>query len=567
MKRASTKKAESKTILMKKFIAVTLYVVYAVFITLFIVFGSAVSRAVVHEVKCRLYAKEITDVELNITPDDVLMSGVWNFPVYTAVGDFYDPALKFESLDPSIVHVNENGAVYAYHNYEGDSITGRIRITSEYNASFEKIVTFTFGKVYPERFDAAYTVKSYGANSSTLYMQIPVYVYAFIPSDVSYNVYEYEVLYDERYFTQREDGSLLPIATTPVGETTTVGIRYQNGASAESQPFAICPPITQATAVDEIRINSESITEYAMVVKRSAKLTLYYQGQQVHGDYDVTFGEGDEGYVNAASNIYFQAPGEKTVTITLPNGFSETFIISVRNRLALPTLEDEALGESRHITILNSDLPRYYYAFPSNVTCQNIRAVRYDESLVTITATTTYFTITPKGVGTTAFSLLVSDGYEELWMDFTLEIQKDTSLSFYLIENVGKIVAKYIGHLTLFVVLAFFALNMFRYIQTRSPLARFVRYTLCALPIAAVTEYWQTFIPGRTGAVEDVLVDMGSYYLGTLIGLCFIALVRVCRKHREKRHAQPLTARKLLSAVGEQAQEPLTTQGGDIHTR
>lgn len=535
---------------MKKSIAVTLYVTYAIFITLFIVFGTSVSTAAINMVKSYLYAREITDVELNIDPNEPLPFGQTYYPIYTAVGDVYDAALKFESLDPDKLKVADNGAIYAYNNCENDTTEARMRITSEYDKDFEKIVTFHFYKQYPTEFSVSYSAKSYNSNSASIPLGIPVYVYANIPTDVKYNVYQYEILYDETYFTQSDkDNALIPIATTPEGVTTSFTLRYANGAEAESKPFSISNQISQATAIDEIRINGKSINEYAMVVSRWAKLTLYYQGEQVHSDYAVSFKKGEDGDINRAHSIGFASPGNKTVTVTLPNGFSETFTIQVRNVLSLPTLKDEELIKTHHITILNSEKPRYYYAFPDDVTCKKIVATRYDETLVTITATDTYFAITPKKPGQTDFSLRVSDGYEELWMHFTLDIKEDTSLSFFIIDNVGKIVAKYIGHLTLFVILSWLALNMFRYIQTKNRIIRFIRYTLCALPIAAITEYWQTFIPMRTGSVEDALVDMGSYYLGTLIALVAIALYKRFKNRRARRASQLLAAEKIAAEI------------------
>ncbi len=535
---------------MKKTIAVTLYVTYAIFITLFIVFGASVSRAVIDMAKSILYARDITDVELNIDPSEPLLFGKTYYPIYTAVGDVYDAGLQFESLDPKKLKVASNGAIYAYNNCESDTTEARVRITSQYDRGFEKIVTFHFYKLYPDRFSTSYSAKSHTSNSQSLPLGIPVYVYTNIPTDVNYNVYQYDVLYDETYFIKSEkDNALIPIAPTPDGVTTTFTVRYANGVEAKSRPFSISSEASQATAIDEIRINERSINEYAMVVDRSAKLTLYYQGERVYGDYTVTFEKGEAGYTNKAYSICFESPGDKAVTVTLPNGFSKTFTIQVRNILSLPTLKDEELAKTHHISILNSEKPRYYYTFPENVTAKSIKATRYDETLVTITATDTYFSITPKKTGQTDFSLLVSDGYEEFWMHFTLDIKEDTSLSFFIIDNVGKIVSKYIGHLTLFVVLSWFALNMFRYIETKNRVMRFIRYTLCALPIAAVTEYWQTFIPQRTGAVEDVLVDMGSYYLGTLIALFAIGLHRAHKRHRAHRAQQLIAAEQIAVEI------------------
>ena len=510
---------------MKKFIAVTLYVVYAVFITLLLIFGGSVSRSAVQTVQSLLYVRDLNDVEINIDTDETRLFGRTYYPVYTPIGDFYKAGLTFTSLDPDILKVSSKGAFSAYKTYEADEATARIRIGSRYDADFEKIITLHFEKQYPESFSVTYAPVSYNTNVSSIPVGLPVYVYPKVSTDVTVSAAQYEIFYDERYFTRREDGVLLPIATTPEGESTSFTIRYKNGVEATSKSFRVVDSGALATEIDEIRLGGNPIDE-GMTVNSGKRITLYYQGERVYSDFTVSFGEEDKGKINARSSaISFSSAGEKTVTVTLANGFQATFPITVKSVIALPILEDETLAETHLISVLQTEQAVYKYSFPKGTTNKTVKA-EYDADMISVKTTSTSFTVIPKQAGETTFTLYVTDGNETLYMeDFTVEIEKDFSLTKQIMNNIPTIVTKYMGHFTLFVILAFFALNMFRYIETANGFVRVVRYLMCALPIAVVTEIGQIFIPRRTGSVKDVLIDMSGYLLGTLIGIILSKLL------------------------------------------
>ena len=79
-----------------------------------------------------------------------------------------------------------------------------------------------------------------------------------------------------------------------------------------------------------------------------------------------------------------------------------------------------------------------------------------------------------------------------------------------------------------FVILAFFAMNMFHYIDMKNMLARFFLYLFSGLSIALISEFIQIFIPQRTGRIIDIIIDMGGFLLGTL----FVLLCRGIKRRR-----------------------------------
>ena len=117
--------------------------------------------------------------------------------------------------------------------------------------------------------------------------------------------------------------------------------------------------------------------------------------------------------------------------------------------------------------------------------------------------------------------LILDDGVSRIEESYIVEITKDTSIRATLSNTANYWVPKFFGHGGLFAVLAFFAMNMFKYVDIRNVFGRFCCYLLSGLSIALISEIIQSFIPSRSGRIIDILLDMGGFLLGTLIVLLF----------------------------------------------
>ena len=225
---------------MKKVLAGFLYVAYAAFMIFAICFASPYYSDIRNLMNGNI--TDITDVEMTSSTQSEMMPGKQYHFKYTVIGEYKSTAgLRFESLDPDKMSVTSKGAVRGIDNGEdGDYITARMRIYSTKDEDFEKIVTLTFKRAYPESFKANYYVHSVGKNSSKAYLGFPIYLYSSPASGQTYSVKTYDLVYDSEYFRyEEESGLLIPIKATADGEKTTIGVRYANGASAESKEFAI----------------------------------------------------------------------------------------------------------------------------------------------------------------------------------------------------------------------------------------------------------------------------------------------------------------------------------------
>ena len=125
----------------KKKISIALYLLYAIFVTLFITYGTKVASEVKAVVQAILDRAEITDVTVSVSEDDVLMAGKYHYVTYTSYGDIRgDDGLEFESLDPE--HLTVSG-VEDVERFDENTIVlsttqGMMTVTGE-NLHIEKL--------------------------------------------------------------------------------------------------------------------------------------------------------------------------------------------------------------------------------------------------------------------------------------------------------------------------------------------------------------------------------------------------------------------------------------------
>ena len=523
-----------RELLKSKKTAIVLYVIYVTFLTLLLIFGGKVSSFATKTVSAILNKKNITSVTSDISAEDELFAGEYQYPQYTAQGRFRgDAGLEFTSLDPEYLTVNKKGGVLADMSFEGDVFDGRVKVTSKYDKDFEQVLSFRFVKKYPDVFTSSYFVKGYEYDSPKLYIGVPVYTYSSVESDVEYNVHDYTVEYDDEYFTASDDGTLIPIKTTADGQTLSFTVRYANGASAVSKSFTIEEWGSEITEIDEVLLDGHTPDEY--VVKRgwAVAISLLKDGVTVPVNYTVEFPEKNDVIQNNTGMPGFKTAGDKQITVTLPSGFSKSVTVKVRNTVELPTLTDKTARETHTITMLDTDVTSFKFKFGKDVTFDEVK-YEFDSSVIGVSPASRGFTLTPKSCGTTTLKLIVDDGFTRFEDTYTVQIKENTNVVAILAKNVGTFVSKFLGHMTLFAILAVFSMNVFRFVWLFRPLERFLAYTMMALPSAAITEIAQRFIPGRYGRLLDVIIDMTGFYIGTLI----IVILKYCldsRKRKRKR--------------------------------
>lgn len=521
----------------KKTLAIILYAVYAVALVLIITFASSLSSGIIYKLEVMFSKKNITDVTVDISSDTELLAGRYYYPQYTPVGSFTgSPGMRYTSLDPEYLTVGDGGKICASTDFEGDTFYGRVKVASAYCESLEKIITFKFVKKYPENFSVSYTVKGLAKEVSELTVGVPVYVFSRISSDSDYNMSDYTLIYDKEYFAEGEQGSLVPIKSTEDGTLLAFSIEYGNGAIASSKSFTIAEkPL--ADEFDEVLLNGVPADEFVGERGKSISVTLLNGGEEIATDYAMSLDMKGDANRDGRGGMYFLTVGDKGLTITLPSGFSKTVYPKIRNTISRPILKNEEQEKTHTINLLVSEYKTVSFYFDKNVGYDTVE-YEFDREMMRLSSSDRSFTIKPKKAGTTTVKLTIDDGYTRVSEEYTVHIKRNWNPVYLISSNVSGFVSKVLGHMTLFIVLAFLSMNLFKYVNVTGRVKRFAIYTLTALPVASLTEFIQFFIPNRNSTLSDVLVDMLGFYLATLLiiaGRCVRAGIdKVMPKNKKK---------------------------------
>lgn len=507
----------------KKTVAIILYAIYAVALVLIITFGSHLGDGLVYKLENFFRHKNIGDVTVNIAPDTELLAGRDYYPQYTAHGHFVgSPGLRYTSLDPDYLSVAEDGKMRVSTDFDGEKIDVSLKLTSAYDEDFEKVFTFRFVKKYPSNFSVSYSVMGLGTDTGKLTVGVPVYVFSEIDKGEIYNVSDHTLIYDENYFTEGEHGSIVPTRATPEGVTLSFAVEYANGARVTSSTFRIDHANEQAK-FDTVLLNGVRADRFVGVRGEDIELTLLSGDNEIATDYTLSFREKGDAKRNGKGGMYFSTAGDKEITVTLPNGYTQTVTTKIRNTVLKPMLSDPEAESTHVINVYKAHYETVNFYFDGDVTYDAI-TYEYDEEIMRFSATPRSFTIKPLRFGTTTLRLTIDDGYTKVTDEYTINIKRDPNLRYLISQDISGFVAKFFGHMALFAFLSLWSLNMFRYFYFDKKLLRFLLYTLTALPLAVITEVIQIFMEGRSAGFYDVLIDMAGFYLGTgaLLLLCLI---------------------------------------------
>ena len=513
---------------MNKKLAITLYFIWGIALTLLLTFGKSLSFTLIYKLSRAASKIEIEDVVLDIDLNDSYMITENICPVYTAIGNFTkDAGLCFESLDSETLIVRADGSFCGVRT-DAEETTGRIRITSEYDIDFEKIITLKFKKVYPSEFEPRYAVKSYGCLTDEVYMGIPINTYVAISGSIYCSERQnFTVTYDTEYFEMQPDGTLIAIKETPSGVSTSLKYTYKNGQSCDTKSFRIVSAPDGITEFDSIRLSGRDINKGEFCVNAPLFISIYTNDKKVITNYTVTSSDPSCFGIDESGSFYLKRAGTHDITVTLPNGFSKTFEIMAVNILSMPELDGLPLENGGIVVMKNTDTLRVLTTFDKNAYAA--LEFDYDSNMLTITSTSQSFTLIPEGVGDTSFTIILDDGCRRVEKTYLVRIERDTDFLSLVKEYATVIVAKS-GHLAVFAILAFFAVNMLRF----APLNRKYIYpaflTLSGLSFASLTELLQAFMPGRASSISDIIVDMAGYLIGALVSLLFFRILHASKK-------------------------------------
>lgn len=516
---------------MNKKRALVLFLTYGIILVLVLSLGASVARMLKETVMTAILDYNITDVQTSLDPSEPLTAGEAYFLEPRAVGKFGgDGDLRFESSDGKVMSVSSEGKITTTEKFDGPETTASVTVTSKQDKDFCKVITFTIKKEYPSDFSCYYYVKGYDLNKSPVYVGMTVYPYVIPRDGITTTREEFEVDFDEEYFRYDEDeGGYIAIKETPAGKKVSFTVTYPNGVSETTKAFSIVPYV-QADSFDQVKIKEMDAEEVILIRNGSFIPYLYKDGKTVQTKVDISFSNPDKVIMQKTGRYYFTEAGDYQMTFTLPNGFSKTVNLRVRNNLFPPIPDDSEIASTHRITAYKGEAVNIPFSIDKEASYGGV-TYEYDEEMIAISGYWRSFTVVGKKLGTTTLKVIVDDGYDRVEQEYTVEIVENTSAEGQLSELITNFIAKVIGHIGMFSLLGALGYNYFRFIYIEKRGVKALMVLLLGLPFAVVTEIIQLFMDGRTAKPTDILIDMCGYAIGALI--CYL-LIKASDKRAKK---------------------------------
>ena len=503
---------------MNKRKAIILYTVYSVLLVLVITFGSSVGHDLADSIKAVALNNKITDVTLNFDVNTPMLAGEVYELNYKVTGKYVgNPDISFESTDDALV-VSEGTKVKLYPKakFEGTETKVDVIVTSGADPDFEKTITLTVKKNYPESFVAGFFTKGCGFERPVLSVGVEVYPYVHVIDEGNYTN-EYEILYDEEYIRYDDKkNAYVVIKETPDDVKTHFTVRYPDGRTADTPEFAILP-YTDVSSFDEIRVGGETAEEIEIAKGEGIYFVLYSDGGSILSPIEIITDGGKNITVGSTGQYIFEAPGDYTLTFTLPNGFSRALSVRVRNVMALPTLSGNVDIKDHEITIIDSEVStKIDLKYAKGVTFTDPEIIVVGDAAKVSTGWKT-LNITPVKTGEMTLTLVWDDGYDVITDTYMVKVIKNPKVAERIAEKIEFFVSKILGHSMAFAILAVFTVNMFKFIRIDNKALEALIYFASVLPAAVLTEVIQSFMPHRFAKFTDVLIDTCGFLFGTIV--------------------------------------------------
>ena len=429
-----------------------------------------------------------------------------------------DPSVSFEALTPDTVKVNANGTV-SISKIPSDDAQASIRLFSPTYEGVETIFSFTVKKTYPTDI----TLKAVGGFKSTgtvntVYAGVPFYFDLSLKGEGTVTEKDTEITVDDN-FEKISDKKYLPLKTARqawITVTAAHGLqkRFEFQIVANDNPAA--KPDSFIPLEDTLTVNyvsAISLKENGKTVRDFVKIESSNPAVLAVDNYD---------------RLAARKEGTAEITVTASSGTVIKQTYTVRHIYSKPILNCEDLTDGTvRLTRLTST--EFKITFDSKTTYRNYEIKSSDPEIFDIKNGR----IIAKAAGRASLIIDLSNNKAEYSVRIPVEISDP------ILGNIAKFklfVRKSIGHFSLFLLDGILGcLTFYLWFKKR------LKAWLCSIPIgialAALSEFIQHFVPGRYGAVNDVIIDSTGFIFGTL--LIFILTLIFCRAQKAvKNHEQ-----------------------------
>lgn len=243
------------------------------------------------------------------------------------------------------------------------------------------------------------------------------------------------------------------------------------------------------------------------------------------------------------SKLSFKKIGTVTYTVTEKiSNVSHTITVYVVNHTALKntgfTIKSEGItydSDTKTYHLIRGNSAKINTIFTDDSTFTDVVYESSDESILKVGNDGM---ITPLKLGDCEIKATIKDG-NTIDISYNVKITVDRKKAIDNLNNFFYKIRKGLGHFGAFLITGIF--GMFFFLFTFKP-RRYIFTASIAVGlgylVAAFTEYIQTFVPGRNGNIDDVLLDFTGYSIGAgtvLIVFLAILLIRyMIERHKKK---------------------------------
>ena len=173
---------------------------------------------------------------------------------------------------------------------------------------------------------------------------------------------------------------------------------------------------------------------------------------------------------------------------------------------------------------------------PKNVNNRNIHIESDNENITITNNDSASVTISGTKVGSAKITV-TSVANPTLVQEFNISFKAKDTINDDNYDDFSSFMRKAAGHFSLFLVTAIFGMMFFyTYMDDIKKLWITVVVTLSlGVIVAAVSELIQTIVPGRSGVAMDVGIDSLGYFIGMLLTLGVILLIRLIKNKIKKK--------------------------------
>lgn len=535
---------------MYKKLSMILFIIWSISVVLILTFGTQVAGMISNSVSEVIHTEQNKLKDVTINKTQIPIEQLIELDVTLSPDTFSSSDIIYTSLNPELFDIKNNHYIVG-KTFDGEQKSGTLLITNRLDDKFKKEVEIIFYKTYPTDIKLELLDENrLSKEDNEVYIKIPFFIETnFTPDKDDISEKEIKCIFNEEYFSCNiieETIELIPKHEdydlnddfSPISSTVKVLV---NGNEIKSYDLTI-NPIQQCNSFDQIKIYKigEDLLETRndIFVKDELSLILYSENKKLTTNFTIKSNNEDICQITEDNKIRCLKTGTVTLEISLLNGYKEELNLVIRNKLGLPTYSGVNFNDNNEIIIKQETDNQLFFKFADDVSFDKITYTidsgishEYNEELNSIT-------LTGNKKGSYNLVVTIDDGMEEpIVLNLVIKVIENERSFSSIISKFSRFLAKILGHMSFFVLEAILAFFMMFYYKGKNKWINALIYFGIGLFLASLTEFIQLFIPGRSGAFKDVMIDMSGYIIGFIISILLFKIIhKIKNKKKEKSH-------------------------------